>query len=155
MEQALTDANERLFSLETKRPLNTFDIIGFSLLYGMCYINVLSMLALSDVPLRAAARGENDPIVVCGGPCCCNPAPIAPFFDAILIGDGEEMTAELAKTVMQARQEGVDRQEILRRVACIEGAYVPMLHDPSKRVVRRIVRNWTRRPLRAIPSCRT
>lgn len=151
MEQALTDANERLFSLETKRPLNTFDIIGFSLLYEMCYTNVLSMLALSDVPLRAAARGENDPIVVCGGPCCCNPAPIAPFFDAILIGDGEEMTAELAKTVMQARQEGVDRQEILRRVACIEGAYVPMLHDPSKRVVRRIVRNLDAAPFTGNP----
>lgn len=139
MEKALTEAGEKLFSLETKRPLDTFDIIGFSLLYEMCYTNILTMLALSGIPLRASERGEQYPLVIAGGPCCCNPEPVAPFFDAILIGDGEEMITEVTQLVADARAKGKSRAALLTELADMRGVYVPALADAQKPVVRRIV----------------
>ena len=87
MEWELIDQHQPLFTLETKSPLRDFDIVGFSLLYEMCYTNVLTMLRLSDIPFYAAERDASYPLIVAGGPCTVNPEPIAPFFDAILIGE--------------------------------------------------------------------
>ena len=95
MERALRKADLPLCSLETKRPLASFDIVGFSLLYEMCYTNILTMLDLAGIPLRAAQRGADAPLIVCGGPCACNPEPLAPFMDAVMIGDGGRPTATL------------------------------------------------------------
>ena len=130
MEQALRDEHLPLFTLETKSPLREFDVIGFSLLYEMCYTNVLTMLTLSDLPLLAKDRSESDPLIVAGGPCTCNPEPIAPFFDAILIGEGEYMDPELVEVVRDAKREGVPKAELLRRLAEIEGVYVPLFYEP-------------------------
>ena len=139
MEQRLAEAGERLFSLETKRPLSEFGIVGFSLLYEMCYTNILTMLSLSGIPLRACARAESDPLVIAGGPCCCNPEPVAPFFDAILIGDGEELIVETTQLVRRMREENASREAILMRLASLRGVYVPSLAADGERTVRRIV----------------
>ena len=106
MEQALVEAGEELFTLETRRPLRSFDIVGFSLLYEMCYSNVLTMLELARIPFLSRDRGEDHPLIVAGGPCAVNPEPIAPFFDAVLIGDGEEMVPELVNACRASRTAG-------------------------------------------------
>ncbi|MEG1523405.1 MAG: TIGR03960 family B12-binding radical SAM protein [Clostridia bacterium] len=141
MEQVLRDANEPLFSLETKRPLGTFDIVGFSLLYEMCYTNILTMLDLSGIPFYAKDRGADMPLVIAGGPCCCNPEPVAPYFDAILIGDGEELVLDVIKAVGAAQNAGTPKAELLQQLKTMRGIYVPMLHQPGERVVRRIVQD--------------
>ncbi|MBQ3664014.1 MAG: TIGR03960 family B12-binding radical SAM protein [Clostridia bacterium] len=145
MEQAMRNADMPLFSLETRRPLKEFDIVGFSLLYEMCYTNILTMLDLSHIPFRSEDRGEDMPLIVCGGPCACNPEPIAPFMDAVMIGDGEEMILEMTETVLRAKKNGEPREAILRQLSRIEGVYVPSLHDGNggdePAVTRRIVRD--------------
>ena len=130
MEQALRERNVPLFTLETKSPLRDFDVVGFSLLYEMCYTNVLTMLELSDIPFLSAERDERYPLIVAGGPCTCNPEPIAGIFDAILLGDGEELEPELVECVRSAKREGVGKAELLKRLAGIEGVYVPSFYEP-------------------------
>ena len=130
MERALTEMHEPLFTLETKSPLRDFDIVGFSLLYEMCYTNVLTMLKLSDIPFLACDRDESYPLIVAGGPCTCNPEPIAPFFDAILVGDGEDMEPEIVNCMRKAKADGVSKAELLERLCSIEGVYVPSFYEP-------------------------
>lgn len=145
MEQAMREADMPLFSLETRRPLKEFDIVGFSLLYEMCYTNILTMLDLSRIPFRSEDRGEDMPLIVCGGPCACNPEPIAPFMDAVMIGDGEEMILELTETVLRAKKNGEPKAAILKQLSRIEGVYVPSLYDGyddgTPAVTRRIVKD--------------
>jgi len=151
MEQALREEGEPLFSLETKRPLGSFDILGFSLLYEMCYTNILQMLDLAGVPFYAAERGEGDPLVICGGPCACNPAPVAPFMDAVLIGDGEEMVLELVRACRRAKAEGRSKAELLTELSRLRGFYVPSVHKPGDIVARRIVRDLDQAPFTGKP----
>ncbi|MDD3401153.1 MAG: TIGR03960 family B12-binding radical SAM protein [Eubacteriales bacterium] len=127
MEKALRDNGQPLFSLETKRSLRDFDIIGFSLLYEMCYTNILTMLDLAGIPFFACERGEDMPLIFCGGPCTVNPEPIAPFMDAIVIGDGEDVDAEIVREYRKAKAEGRSKDELLQRLAKLEGVYVPKL----------------------------
>lgn len=131
MEQALSREGLPLFSLETKRPLGSFDILGFSLLYEMSYTNILTMLTLSNLPLRAAERDEGLPLVIAGGPSCCNPEPVAPFFDAFVLGDGEEVTQEICRTVQAGKAEGLSRRALLSKLAGIRGVYVPAFYAPG------------------------
>ena len=84
-----------LCSLESKRPLRDFDIVGFSLQYELCYTTVLNMLSLGHIPVRSEEREAKDPLVIAGGPCTVNPLPMSPFIDAFLIGDGEEAIIEI------------------------------------------------------------
>lgn len=129
MEQALRQANMPLYSLETKTPLNEFDIVGFSLGYEMGYSNVLMMLDLGGIPLKASERGEDMPLVVAGGGCTYSPEPLAEFFDLFMIGEGEEMLPELIELYRTCKAQGVSRQELLKRAAGIGGVYVPSLYD--------------------------
>ena len=131
MEQALVEAGEELFTLETRRPLRSFDIVGFSLLYEMCYSNVLTMLELARIPFLSRDRGEDHPLIVAGGPCAVNPEPIAPFFDAVLIGDGEEMVPELVNACRASRTAGEDKAQLLERLAAIPGVYVPGFYEAT------------------------
>ena len=156
MEHQLRQAGIPLYSLETKRPVRDFDILGFSLLYEMCYTNILTVLELSGIPFRACDRDESMPLVVCGGPCACNPEPLAPFMDAVMIGDGEEMIVELAETVLDSRKKGESRKELLKRLSGIKGIYIPSFYsetpehtvvpdeDAPGSVERRIVRDLDR-----------
>jgi radical SAM family uncharacterized protein/radical SAM-linked protein len=129
MQKQLHQHGKLLVSLEGSRPLCDFDMVGFSLQYELTYTNVLTMLELSGIPLRAEARSEADPLVVAGGPVATHCEPAAPFFDAILIGDGEEAASELALVWMQGKREGLSRHERLIRLAKIRGVYVPSLYD--------------------------
>ncbi len=129
MEQALQETGEELFTLETRRPLKSAHIVGFSLLYEMCYSNVLTMLELSHIPFLSRDRGEDMPLVVAGGPCAVNPEPIAPFFDVVMIGDGEEMVPELVNACRASRAAGETKQQLLERIAAIPGAYVPSFYE--------------------------
>ena len=119
-----------LCSLESHTPLSRFDIIGFTLQYEMSYTNVLEMMDLGGVPVLSSERGEDDPIVLAGGPCAFNPEPLHLFIDAFLIGDGEDSIVEVTDVLNTCKKEGVPRPERLRRLAALRGVYVPGLyHD--------------------------
>lgn len=118
-----------LFTLETCTPVGECDLMGITLPYELTYSNILEALDLSGLPLRAADRDESHPIVLGGGPCVYNPEPVAPFFDAILIGEGEDAAAEIVIAHRAARNAGLTRDETLRALAAVPGVYVPSLYD--------------------------
>lgn len=118
-----------LFALESQQPVRCFDFLGITLQYEMCYTNILQILDLSQIPLHAAERTWEDPIVIGGGPCTYNPEPVADFFDIIYIGEGETVYRELLDTYKLARETGCDRLSFLRMAAKIEGLYIPQLYD--------------------------
>ncbi len=124
-EAQLRNDKAPLTTLESGRALAEFDIIGFSLQYELSYSNVLLMLDLSDLSMRASERGEQAPLVVVGGPCAFNPEPLADFIDCAVIGDGEDAVVELCDAVRASRAAGENRAALLRRLANIEGIYVP------------------------------
>ena len=103
-----------LWSLESMRPVKEFDIVGFTLQYEMSFVTTLKMLKLADIPLRSADRSESDPLLVAGGPCVCNPEPLAPFFDLFFLGEGEEQMAEFMAFFKEEKRKGTPRQELLR-----------------------------------------
>ena len=117
-----------LLSLESARPLCDFDVVGFSLQFELTYTNVLGMLDLGRVPLRSRDRGEGDPLVIAGGPTATHPEPLSAFIDAIVIGDGEERTTEVALLWTDLKSRGVPRAERLRALARVRGIYVPSLY---------------------------
>ena len=118
-----------LFSLESCRPVVDFDVVGITLPHELAATNVLETLDLAGIPLRTADRAEGDPIVLAGGPCAYNPEPYAPFFDVILVGEGEEQLPEVLALICELRASGTPRAEILREVARrVGGAYVPSLY---------------------------
>ncbi|WP_437304159.1 TIGR03960 family B12-binding radical SAM protein [Sorangium sp. So ce388] len=128
MEAQLVKRGLPLVSLESARPLRDFDVVGFSLQFELTYSNILTMLHLGGVPLRAADRGEDDPIVIAGGPTATHPEPIAPFLDALVIGDGEEKATEVALAWARLKREGVPRRERLIAIARLGAIYVPSLY---------------------------
>ncbi len=131
MEAELTKRNLPLVSIESARPLRDFTVVGFSLQFELTYTNILTMLHLGGIPLRAADRGENDPLVIAGGPTATHPEPLAPFFDAIVIGDGEEMATKVAITWARLKREGVPREERLIALAKLGAVYVPSLYETA------------------------
>jgi radical SAM family uncharacterized protein/radical SAM-linked protein len=139
MERRMRAAGLQLSSLESRTALREFDIVGFSLQYELSYTNVLNMLDLGGIPLRAKDRREGDPLIIGGGPCAFNPAPVAPFFDAIVIGEGEEVVQEIARTVGEAKERGYGREKRLTLLSEIEGIYVPAVHGDAARIKKRIV----------------
>ena len=130
MENILRERNFPLSSLETNRPLTDFDILGFTLPYELCYTNILTVLDLAGIPLRAKDRDEDYPIIIGGGSCSLNPEPVADFFDAILLGDGEEAVLDIAATVQKAKTKNLSRKVTLRELAGIEGVYIPSFFEP-------------------------
>jgi radical SAM family uncharacterized protein/radical SAM-linked protein len=128
MQRELRAHGKLLVSLESARPLCDFDVVGFSLQFELTYTNILGMLELGGIPLRSSARSEHDPLVLAGGPVGTHAEPMAPFLDAILIGDGEEAATEIALAWTQAKREGLSRFERLARIAALPGVYVPSLY---------------------------
>jgi radical SAM family uncharacterized protein len=120
MEQELRSANLPPTSLESRTPLRDFDAIGITLPYELTFTNILNLLDLAGIPVRSAERGPDDPLIIGGGPAAVNPEPIADFFDAILIGEGEEAILEIAEAAALK-----DREAALARLAEIPGVYVP------------------------------
>lgn len=131
MEKELRARKLPLLSLESARPLKDFDVVGFSLQFELTYSNILMMLDLGGVPLRSADRGEEDPLVVAGGPSATHPEPLSMFLDAVCIGDGEEKTTELSLLWMSMKRAGASRRERLHSIARLPGVYVPSLYAVS------------------------
>ncbi len=131
MDQYLRAAGLRLFSLESRRPLDRFDIIGFSLLYELNYTNILTILELAGIPFYAAERDSSFPLIIAGGPCTCNPEPVADFFDAMVIGDGEKVILQLAESWLKWKKNADnDREALLKHWSRIEGVYIPSFFKP-------------------------
>ena len=168
MEKEIKDNNLLLSSLESGHMLKDFDILGFSLEYELSYATVLKMLTLSGIPLLSKDRGENCPLVIAGGPSTVNPEPVADFFDAMLIGDGEEAVIEIANTVKAWKKQGVDKTTLLNELAKIPGVYIPSffeiiynsdstlkkiipLKNNYKEIERRIVSNFNEQPFCTAP----
>lgn len=131
MEAEMTARGVPLYALESGDPVKDFDFIGFTLQYELSYTNILNMLKLAGIPLRSADRTELFNIVVAGGPCACNPEPLADFFDLFFLGDGEEVDLEVMELYRQCKKEGASKKEFLRRAAQIEGVYVPSLYEAA------------------------
>jgi len=129
MESRLREFNIPLFSLESFTPLAEFDLIGFTLQYELTYTNILNMLDMAGIPLFAAGRKETDPLIIAGGPCSCNPEPMADFIDAFLIGDGEEAVLEIADLLRRAKKFNWSRVEKLNELSRIRGLYVPSFYQ--------------------------
>ncbi|MBQ8533002.1 MAG: TIGR03960 family B12-binding radical SAM protein [Clostridia bacterium] len=128
-ETVMRENNMPLFALESRDPIKDFDFIGFTLQYEMAYTNVLNMLDLAGLPIRSQDRGDNTPIVVAGGPCACNPEPLADFIDIFFLGEGEEVDLEVIDLYKECKKNGKTKKEFLRAAADIEGVYVPSLYN--------------------------
>jgi radical SAM family uncharacterized protein/radical SAM-linked protein len=152
LEKKMRETRIPLFSTESFAPVADFDVLGFSLQAELNYSNILNMLDLAGVPVWQRDRRQADPIVLGGGPCTANCEPIADFFDAFLVGDGEEALLRFLDADREAREEGLSRRERLVRLAQIDGVYAPSLYDvaygASGRVTA-IARNDARAPEKA------
>ena len=118
-----------LFAVESQDPIKNFDFLGITIQYEMCYTNILQVLELSQIPLHAEERTEEDPIVIGGGPCTYNPEPIAPFFDLFYMGEGEVVYFDLIDRYKEIKARGGSRKEFLEQAAQIPGIYVPGFYD--------------------------
>ncbi|OOM70458.1 TIGR03960 family B12-binding radical SAM protein [Clostridium sp. BL-8] len=161
MEEQMRKNNIPLFALETKDSLKEFDILGFTLQYEMSYTNILNMLDLSGITVRASERGEDEPIVMAGGPCAYNPEPLYDIVDFFEIGEGEEMMNDVLD-VYNKYKDKWNKKEFLREISKIQGIYVPSLYeviynedntikefkpkydDVPKMVTKRIINNYTK-----------
>ncbi len=119
-----------LFSLDHRRPLKDFEVIGISYPYELCATNIVNVLDLAGVPILASQRTESDPIVLGGGSAMANPEPVADFYDAIIIGEAEEAISEVVETIIALREDSLSREEILKALACLPGVYVPRFFRP-------------------------
>ena len=129
-EKVLRENNIPLFALESRDPISEFDFVGFTLQYELSYTNVLNMLDLGGIQLLSKDRNDwTTPIVVAGGPCACNPEPLADFIDIFFLGEGEEVDLEVIELYKKFRSEGKTRQDFLKEASKIEGVYVPSLYD--------------------------
>lgn len=128
-EKLMRENDIPLYGLESLEPIKDFDFIGFTIQYEMCYTNILNMLDLAGVPVKAKDRTAFSPIVIGGGPCVCNPEPIAEFFDMFILGEGEEVNLEVYDLYVEMKKKGASKTEFLEAAAKIEGVYVPAFYD--------------------------
>lgn len=150
MEKVLRDKRIPLSSLESSTPLRRFDIVGFSLQYELCLTNVLNMLDLSDIPLFSKDRDDRFPLVIAGGPLAFNPAPVADFFDALVIGDGEEVALEICDIALRSKEAGAKKEDVLKSLSRLEGVYVPTVHTEGQKIRKRTVSDLNQA---FFPSC--
>ena len=128
LEEKLRTHKLPLFSLENKIPLDEFDAVGFSLLYELNYSNILTILDLGRIPFTHEERDSEHPLILAGGPAAFNPEPVAGIFDLFLVGDGEEVFPQIIEVFTNLKAQGVDRQNIWRELAKIQGVYIPSLY---------------------------
>lgn len=149
MEEALKKEKIPLLSLNYRKPLKDFDVIGITYAYELLITNIFQMFDLSGIPFKASDRNKDFPIILGGGPCCGNPEPIAEIFDAILIGDGEEAILEILKTIENWKNNSRDKEELYEELIKIEGVYIPLFKN---RVKRRVYVNGREiQPLYSVP----
>lgn len=131
MEEQMRKNKIRLFALESEDDIRDFDMIGFTLMYELSYTNVLNMLDLAGIPLKASERDGLTPIIACGGPCTCNPEPITDFVDIVFLGDGEESTMQVLDLLKECKRNGCTKQEFLLKAMDIRGVYVPSFYEDA------------------------
>lgn len=132
LDQIMREKNIPLFALESQDPIKEFDFLGITLQYEMCYTNILQILDLSQIPIWSKDRGEEDPIVIGGGPCSYNPEPIADFFDIFYIGEGETVYFQMLDLYKEVKAAGGTRERFLERAAAeVEGLYIPKFYKPE------------------------
>lgn len=133
MEGLMKEKGLPLFSLENKCPIREFDILGFTIPYEMCYTNILNMLDMAGIPVDAKDRGNEDPLVICGGPCVYNAEPMCDFIDVFFVGESEEAIDEFLDVYKAWDKEGRPggRKEIIHRTARVKGCYCPSLYEVS------------------------
>ena len=142
-ESYLRENNILLTSLENKRPLKDFDIVGFTLQYELSYTNILNMLDMGGIPVKSKDRLEDHPLIIAGGPCAVNPLPLAPFIDAFVIGDGEEVVGEILEVYKNFKFQISNlklkngKTKLLELISEIQGVYVPSIHDVNRQKIRR------------------
>ena len=129
LDRVMREQKIPLFALESQSPVREFDFLGITIQYEMCYTNILQILDLSGIPMMASERGEDDPIVIGGGPCTYNPEPLADFFDMFYIGEGEETYPELIRLYREHKAAGGHREAFLQKAATLPGIYVPSLYE--------------------------
>ncbi len=129
LDKILREKQIPLFALESQDPIKNFDFLGITLQYEMCYTNILQILELSQIPIYAKDRTEDDPIILGGGPCAYNPEPLADFFDFFYIGEGETVYDQILDVYKENKKQGGNRKKFLEAVAEIEGIYVPSFYD--------------------------
>ncbi|MCK4462785.1 MAG: radical SAM protein, partial [Candidatus Omnitrophica bacterium] len=140
MEARLRECNIPLFSLESRRPLGDFDIIGFSFGYELTYTNFLNMLELGGIPIFSKERNSSHPIVIAGGPCVFNPAPLSEFIDVFFIGEAEEVIHEFLEVYKKFKTKSAEKELILKAMKSIEGLYIPFIHKGHK-IKKRTIKN--------------
>ena len=129
MEEIMIKNNIPLFALESGDAITNFDFIGFTLQYELSYTNVLNMLKLANIPLKSKDRTELSQIVVCGGPCACNPEPLADFVDLFFIGEGEDVDLEVIELYRECKKNNLSKLDFLEKASQIKGVYVPSLYN--------------------------
>ncbi len=130
MEALMREHHIPLYALESKKPLSSFDIIGFSLPYETLYTNLLNALDLAGIAQYSSVRSASDPLIIAGGHACYNPEPVAPFIDAFVIGEGEEIIHEVIDTYQRCKGQGYSRDQLLIELSKLQGIYVPSLYQP-------------------------
>ncbi len=146
LEAALRRERLPLFSIESRAPLSAFDVVGFTLQFELCYTTVLAMLDLGGIPLHTKDRRRDDPLILGGGPCAYNPEPVADFFDAFVVGEGEEVIHEISDVVLSWKGSRGSRQDLHWLLAEIPGVYVPSLFEVRYRIDKTIERYVPRKP---------
>lgn len=131
MEKVMKREGIKLFALESGDPITDFDFIGFTLQYELSFTNVINMLELAGVPIYSSRRNKLNQIVVAGGPCACNPEPLADFIDLFFIGEGEEILMEVMDIYRRIKRQGGTREKFIREAATVEGVYAPSLYNVS------------------------
>lgn len=135
MEEELRNNNISLFSLENQKPINEFDVIGFTLQYEMTFTNILNILDLGKIPKLSEERGDEDPLIIAGGPCVYNPEPMADFIDVFIIGDGEEIILELLEEVRRNKKKNkgkMEKKSLLKDLMKISGLYIPSFYKEDE-----------------------
>ena len=125
MEALMKEREIPLFSLESYRAAAEVDILGFTLQYELSYSNILNMLSLAGIPLRSEDRTEHEPLIIAGGPCSCNPEPLADFVDLFVIGDGEKVVPRLVDEYQEWKESGASKHDLLKNLCVLPGVYVP------------------------------
>lgn len=125
MENLLRERQIPVFSLETYRALNSFDLVGFTIQHELCFSNILNLLDLGGIPLRSTARKEEDPLIIAGGPGTFNPEPLSYFIDLFVIGEGEEIIGEIIEIYKRGKEKKQSRSKLLEKLGYLEGVYIP------------------------------
>ncbi|MFI3170126.1 MAG: TIGR03960 family B12-binding radical SAM protein [Faecalibacterium sp.] len=131
MKEAMERLNLPLYTMESKDELRSFDAVGFTLQYELSYTNIIAMLDLANIPYYSKDRDASYPLIVAGGPCACNCEPIADFFDIVQLGEGEQQLPWICAEIEKAKKENISKEELLLRMAKIQGVYIPAFYDVS------------------------